>query len=575
MSAEAAGRHIGLADLVLGGGPEYAESLVTSALEFRQKASKGTRAVLDRALDDCVRVNGFRDASRAPSGPLKAPVLDAIEEDRGNVTSALLGVWAESKPGLLRAVREYLVEIGGAPGSPNWDSRPWATVELRGSIDALMGKHEELYEPDVGLMLCLLSDRCVHSDDPVAEIRSPMLLEFLEELEGMDPDAPVWDDILRFVDAVIELDVTRVKRATALAVAAVEALVDKALADYDDELVYLDLHSQVSGWAEEAALKVWLIGEALAIVDELLERLQEYIPIRPQAATRAEEIARAPQRLAAEDGLLEVAARWRELMERPVAEDLVDSEDGWDDPADDGPTEDGDGRLMTQIEDLRGEVDRLRLADRERRAEYEAVVSQRDDLATERDSLQEEIRKLVDELSSSRETVKIWRLAGVSERMEEAGLPASGQNEPRTVKDAVTRAEKLFPDRLAVALNSKSEKRNLFQRPQEVFDALAWLAIEYHDRRANPGGSPDFDKLLKEACPGWSYKSGQTEITREQFEEWYTTTWEGRTYRLNPHLGKGTSHDPQNTIRIAFDWDDERRRVVVGYIGMHQRNRKS
>ena len=108
-----------------------------------------------------------------------------------------------------------------------------------------------------------------------------------------------------------------------------------------------------------------------------------------------------------------------------------------------------------------------------------------------------------------------------------------------------------------------------------MFDALAWLATAYHDRRANPGGSPDFDRLLKESCPGWSYKSSQTEITREQFEEWYTTTWEGKSYVLNPHLGKGISYDPQNTIRIAFDWDDDRKRVVVGYIGMHQRNRKS
>ena len=137
-------------------------------------------------------------------------------------------------------------------------------------------------------------------------------------------------------------------------------------------------------------------------------------------------------------------------------------------------------------------------------------------------------------------------------------------------------AGKLFPDRLAIALNSKSDnKRSQFQKPQEVFDALAWLATAYHQRRANPGGSPDFDKLLKESCPGWSYKSSQTEITREQFEEWYTTTWEGKSYVLNPHLGKGISYDPQNTIRIAFDWDDDRKRVVVGYIGMHQRNRKS
>ena len=37
------------------------------------------------------------------------------------------------------------------------------------------------------------------------------------------------------------------------------------------------------------------------------------------------------------------------------------------------------------------------------------------------------------------------------------------------------------------------------------------------------------------------------------------------------HLGKGASFDPKSTIRIGFAWDDERRRVVVGYVGRHQR----
>ena len=44
---------------------------------------------------------------------------------------------------------------------------------------------------------------------------------------------------------------------------------------------------------------------------------------------------------------------------------------------------------------------------------------------------------------------------------------------------------------------------------------------------------------------------------------------------MEMHVGKGTSFDPQNTIRIAFDWDEEEQRVVVGYIGRHQKNRRS
>ena len=108
-----------------------------------------------------------------------------------------------------------------------------------------------------------------------------------------------------------------------------------------------------------------------------------------------------------------------------------------------------------------------------------------------------------------------------------------------------------------------------------MFDALAWLATEYHRRRSNPGAAPNFDKLIKEACPGWSYKSKQTGVTKEQFTEWYTTAVDGKSYELDAHIGKGTSFDPQQTIRVAFDWDDELKQVIVGYLGKHQRNRRS
>ncbi len=574
MTAEASGRHIGLGALVVGAGPEYAESLVGHALEFRGQASRGARTALDRALDRCVRVNGFRDASKAPSAPLKVPVLDALVDEEAPLARALLGVWAESRPELRDAVGEHLDNEGGAAASPDLIMAPWNGRDLEDAVQLLVGRNEHLDEHDVRLMFCFVSGRDVIVDLPGDSIRSPMMRDFLAALDGLDPSAPDWEDVGPFLDAVADREHERSKRATDTAVESLVTLLDEVLREFEGELAYLDLYADVSTWADEATDSVWLVGDAHTIVEELHQMLEVYRPVRPQAGTRVEEAARAAERVAAEDGILGVASRWRELMEAPVVHEEDEPADG-DDLAEDDSAKFDDNELREENEALRAEVDRLRRADSERKAEHEGLVKQRTDLAAERESLQSELARLDDELSSSRETVEIWRMAGVSARLDEAGLPAEGRTETRTVRDAVALAGKLFPDRLAIALNSKSDKRSQFQKPQEVFDALAWLATVYHHRRANPGGSPDFDKLLKESCPGWSYKSSQTEITREQFEEWYTTTWEGKSYVLNPHLGKGISYDPQNTIRIAFDWDDDRKRVVVGYIGMHQRNRKS
>ncbi len=574
MTAEASGRHIGLGALVVGTGAEYAESLVVRTLEFRGKASRGARTALDRALDGCVRVNGFRDASKAPSAPLKVPVLDALVDEEAPLARALLGVWAESRPELRDLVAEHLRNNSVTDDSAHTENEPWSSRDLDETVHLFVERHEDLDERDATLMFCFVSGRSVHVDLPGTTVRSPIMRDFLAALDNLDPNAPDWEEVGPFLDAVADLEQERSKRAADAAVESLVTLLDKVLREFEGELAYLDLYAGVSTWAGEATDRVWLIGDALAIVEELHQMLEVYRPVRPQADTRVEEAARAAERVAAEDGILEVASRWRELMEAPVVLEEDEPVDG-DDRAKDDSAKFDDNELREEIESLRAEVDRLRRADSERKVEYEGLARQRDDLVAERESLQSEIARLDAELSSSRKMVEIWRLAGVSARLDEAGMPAEERKEPRTVRDAVALAQKLFPDRLAIALNSKSDKRSQFQKPQEVFDALAWLATAYHDRRANPGGSPDFDRLLKESCPGWSYKSSQTEITREQFEEWYTTTWEGKSYVLNPHLGKGISYDPQNTIRIAFDWDDDRKRVVVGYIGMHQRNRKS
>ena len=84
----------------------------------------------------------------------------------------------------------------------------------------------------------------------------------------------------------------------------------------------------------------------------------------------------------------------------------------------------------------------------------------------------------------------------------------------------------------------------------------------------------DLNESIKSTCGGWEYKPNQKDITFNMYPEWYTTTMDGTTYELRKHIGKGTGRD-SNIIRIAFNWDDASQRVLVGYIGPHQRSRAS
>ena len=55
-----------------------------------------------------------------------------------------------------------------------------------------------------------------------------------------------------------------------------------------------------------------------------------------------------------------------------------------------------------------------------------------------------------------------------------------------------------------------------------------------------------------------------------QFEEYYEIVVDGRKGNLEEHIGTGNGY-ARGTIRIAFLWEADRRKVVVGYIGRHQR----
>ena len=174
-------------------------------------------------------------------------------------------------------------------------------------------------------------------------------------------------------------------------------------------------------------------------------------------------------------------------------------------------------------------------------------------------------------MNKAREEAERWRLAYESERDKPKLTVDEARAGVVSVDEAVEFATQLFPDRLLVKPNSKSQvEDNPFEKPEDVWLALEWLATTYHDAKAGIASVPDFDRSIREAC-GWQYKSDQHETTRNKYRDWYTVKANNKTYWLLEHIGAGASKDARHTIRVAFDWDKDEKRVVVGYIGQHQR----
>ena len=559
--------------------PDHALSVIDRALDYRDDASDSVRSRLNSVIKDGVSIPGFQDASRAHRHQLRDPVLAAIMTGTSQkLAGEVLRCWVESNAPLRSVVSDHLSSKDVSPDGPDLQRGAFRSVWLRHEWtaeceDVANGATNGRFDAeDIGLMLCYVSGR-VPTLEATIEMESPLFQKWLDELNELSPDATEWEHVDEFVGSLQGLALEKIAERVTVQIKAITDSIDEVRDEFDDELRYLEL--DISSWSADDAVRAGQTEAALSHFTDLKTALSEYRAVRPQAPSRSEELLRAPEREKYEDSIIDIVGAWDDLMSVPdeLADDLIpqpfsDAAQSVD-PVDAGAGADPERSLTGP------ELDLLRQGIEVLSSENRDLKQEGQHLREDKDKLGEQISLLRRELSQSREMQEHWRrgyvLASAGQARPESEQPVHLSN----VDDALELAEKSFPDRIRLALNSKSNSNTPFQKPHEVFDALAWLATEYHRLRTNPGDAPNFDKLIKEACPGWSYKPKQTEVTKDQFTEWYTTTLDGKSYGLDAHIGKGTSFDPHQTIRIAFDWDDELNQVIVGFVGRHQKNRNS
>ena len=183
-------------------------------------------------------------------------------------------------------------------------------------------------------------------------------------------------------------------------------------------------------------------------------------------------------------------------------------------------------------------------------------------------SLREDLEQLKEQLSGAAGAGNSPQVSSVSEE----GLTLDPASEPQEggLAGALMRAREWYSNRLVFRLNAESwVAGNPFEDPQSVSDALEWLAATYFSARQGEFDHAQLSDSLYRACR-WKYSSNQADRSFFQSEGHYRMLVNGRAYFLNETIGKGVGEDPVNAIRIAFYWDRQRERVVIGYIGQHK-----
>ncbi len=285
--------------------PEYHEAVVKRALNSQNKVSKEARGLLNSAIREYIRVDGYKNTDRAPALYLKKPVLKAVTQS-DKLAGAVLKVWAESHDALGDVVVKHLEDLAMLAEYPDlsgnrfrgtWFCDAWAR-----ETDKILERHGEFDKDDVALMLCYVSGKIPGS----RETKDDILAQSLEYLRSLPPNAPEWEqEIPEFVKLLNDIREVKEKQRSQA------ADLDATIADIGDafsaELAFFQ--RDADAWSAAQLSPDADISEALQLTTELQSLLTEYQSVYGMAPVFSEEQIRRQQREELEPRVLSIMGR--------------------------------------------------------------------------------------------------------------------------------------------------------------------------------------------------------------------------------------------------------------------------
>ena len=576
---------------------KYREVVVERALAHLPRPNDESRKNFDARVRETIRgVRGFQDASKAPGYLLKQPITDEVVQADG-LAACVLRIWANSHSSLRALVEEHLGDAGIAAEYPDPSEDCfrgiWSKDLFLRERERFLGVHQDLSADDVALMMWYVSGK-VPTEIGESTVRTGILGNALEYLRTLPATAAEWEwDVPDFLAAADRI--RQEKDAARSQVAGLDAAFGEIKEDFTALIEFFE--SDAVSWSAANLAAQADIAEALRLATELQSLLAEYREIHEPGRVVSEEIERARRRSELQPRILDALSVIESRMASetvsgptpppaiPEAEEmpkLVGSAGPSPEPmiaAAPNPAE-----AAAPVEATPPPVDAPVVEPAPPKElsvagpsvplrEFESLRVDNQGLMHNNQQMEEELRALRSQLYEAKTQEESWRMAYLAYEESHKGIEDDIEGEALGMVDvgtAVALATDRFGGRLRIQLNSESNvENNPFERPDQVWRALQWLATTYHDSRTGEKAVTDFDLSVREAC-GWWYKPNQGQTTITTYRNSYTTRLNGKTYWLEEHIGKGTNRDARYTIRIAFDWDRELKAVVVGYIGRHQ-----
>jgi hypothetical protein len=144
---------------------------------------------------------------------------------------------------------------------------------------------------------------------------------------------------------------------------------------------------------------------------------------------------------------------------------------------------------------------------------------------------------------------------------------------PKTLLEVVQVAAQIHCDRLIFAKEAfdSAEESSKCELVSDAWHILSHLATTLFDLRFNTDEPGDIGRQFEERS---GYEYARTEGKQTKADSMLTRlrkiTHNGKEYEIWPHIKKG--NDGNKMIRIHFDFDGDKEKIVIGYVGLHMDN---
>ncbi len=500
---------------------------------------------------------GWQDPYKAPEALLSKHLMTIFKSPE-DCDILLLDLWSHSHKSLRYKVNQQF-------DSAESDKVDFSEVAvLEDQISAVMGDNPSMDEDDVLLMTKIIyTERSLEFTTatdfayraPSATHLMKMAQDLQSSLSQHPANAKEWDDFIpAMADDINNLIASKKRRRKVI-----HTLVEKFGSFTDENADMLVFFGRTEWEWDTEALDAYGDVEAFqSLLAEINYDLAQYSKIQVTADNLEEEKGRRKKRTRLEDSILSGLNN----LDSMIATSLELSKEA-------------NSRSLITPETIKPEetekLDEFTVDPYEKIANLEAMVTA---LTSDKEMQAVETDDLRGQISESKNREFNWRQMYEMERKEKDSAAPEPITSIDSMSQAIDLAQERYKTKLTVRLNSKSDvKSNYYGDPREIWEALEWLATVYYANHSKTTAA-DLSLSLRNSC-GWWYKPDQSEITMNQFPEWYETQVDGVKFKLDRHIGKGAIRHSNNTIRIAFDWDEENEKVIVGFIGRHQRTRKT